>query len=415
MISVVVLALVFILLITRQIGNFKLQIWQIMTLGALTVLMLGEISLKEAINVIDWEVILFLFSMFIIGVTLERSGYLAHLTYNFFKKAKTVEELFLYMLFVFGISSAVFMNDTIAIIGTPVVILISKKYKINLKMLLITLAFAVTIGSVFSPIGNPQNFIVATQAGIKNPFLIFIKYLFVPTIINLFLTFFIIKMTFGSHFLEGELKHSQEPIKNRSLAVLAKVSIYLLLILVSLKIIVAVLRPDIEIRLVFITLIAALPILIFSNQRIKILKRVDWSTLLFFASMFVLMGSVWKSGFFQRILFSLKINFTSLFSIMGISVVLSQLISNVPLVMLYLPMLKNLAVTTKQFMALAASSTIAGNLTILGAASNIIIIHTAERKLKTHHILSFFEFFKIGIVVTTVNVLVYLIYLYIIP
>ncbi len=307
------------------------------------------------------------------------------------------------------------MNDTIAIIGTPVVILISKKYKINLKMLLITLAFAVTIGSVFSPIGNPQSFVVASQSGMKNPFLVFIKYLFIPTIINLFLTFLAIKIIFSNQLLEGELKHSQEPIKNHSLAILSKVSVYLLVSLVLLKILIAVLRPDIEIKLVLITLIAALPILIFSNQRIKILRKVDWSTLLFFASMFVLMDAVWKSGFFQKVLFSLKINFTSLLSIMKVSVILSQLISNVPLVALYLPMLKSLNVTTKQFMALAASSTIAGNLTILGAASNIIIIHTAERKLKTHHILSFFEFFKIGIVVTSLNILVYLINLYIIP
>ncbi len=100
MISIVVLVLVFVLLITRQIGNFKLKIWQIMSLGALAVLVSGEISLKEALKAIDWQVILFLFSMFVIGVALERSGYLAHLIYKIFKKAKTIEELLLYVLFI---------------------------------------------------------------------------------------------------------------------------------------------------------------------------------------------------------------------------------------------------------------------------------------------------------------------------
>lgn len=87
------------------------------------------------------------------------------------------------------------------------------------------------------------------------------------------------------------------------------------------------------------------------------------------------------------------------------SVVLSQFISNVPLVALYLPMLNNLGATTKELMALAAGSTIAGNLSILGAASNVIIIQNAEKK--AGETLTFWEFVKIGVPVTIINVFVY--------
>jgi Na+/H+ antiporter NhaD/arsenite permease-like protein len=92
-----------------------------------------------------------------------------------------------------------------------------------------------------------------------------------------------------------------------------------------------------------------------------------------------------------------------------ISVLLSQLISNVPLVALYLPMLNLAGASAKEMMALAAGSTVAGNLFIVGAASNVIIIQNAEKK--SGETLTFLEFAKIGIPLTTINVFVYWLFL----
>jgi Na+/H+ antiporter NhaD/arsenite permease-like protein len=90
---------------------------------------------------------------------------------------------------------------------------------------------------------------------------------------------------------------------------------------------------------------------------------------------------------------------------MGTSIVLSQFISNVPLVALYLPVLMQLGANSKELVALAAGSTIAGNLSILGAASNVIIIQNAEQK--SGETLTFWEFIKIGVPLTAINALVY--------
>lgn len=414
MLAIVVLFFVFVLIAVRQIGDLKLKIWQVMLLGALAVILTGNISFKDAIKSINFEVIIFLFSMFVIGAGLERSGYLAHITYKFFKRAKTVDQLFLYILFIMGLASSILMNDTIAIIGTPVMLLLSKKYEVPAKILLLSLAFAVTIGSVTTPIGNPQNFIIATNVHLGNSFLIFLKYLFIPTIVNLFFSFLILKLFFKKEFRKVKISdHSQRPIKDHQLSFLSKISIYLLLVLIILKVIFSVIKPELDIKLVYITTISCLPILIFSRKRIKILRSVDYPTLIFFASMFILMEAVWRTGFFQKIFFNSKFNVVSLPVIMFSSIILSQFISNVPLVALYLPMIKNLS-DVKTFMILAASSTIAGNLTILGAASNIIIIHTAETKLKQHNIIKFTEFFKVGSILTLINAIVYLVFIYII-
>jgi len=404
-IPIIILIIVFVLIAIRQIGSIKLQIWQIMLFGAIAVLITGQISPKDALKSINLDVMIFLFSMFVIGVALEESGYLSHLSYKIFKKAKNTNKLLLLILFVMGFASALLMNDTLAIIGTPMVLLLAKKHKINPKALLIALAFAITIGSVTSPIGNPQNFLIATQGKINNPFLIFLQYLFVPTLINLCAAFLLIKLFYKEQFNNNSLNHSPEPIKDKKLAFLSKISLVLLLSLIFMKIIISFFNPKIDFKLIYITVIASLPILFFSRKRISIIKKVDWHTLIFFASMFVLMESVWQTGFFQSIITASNINILSIPIILAVSVLLSQLISNVPLVALYLPMLSHAGATTKEMMALAAGSTIAGNLLILGAASNVIIIQNAERK--SGETITFLEFARIGIPMTIVNILIY--------
>ncbi len=405
MVSIIVLLVVFVLIAVRQIGRFRLQIWQAMLLGALTVLLTGQISPAEALKAINLDVILFLFGMFVVGQALEESGYLSHLSSRLFGRAKTVDSLLLLILFGTGLLSAFLMNDTLAIIGTPVMLQIAKKTGIRPKLLLLSLAFSVTIGSVMSPIGNPQNLLVAINGNIPNPFITFLCYLAVPTLINLFLAYFILKFFYRGQLKNEPLNYSADPIVDPGLARLSKISLIIIVILVLAKITTSLLGLGIDFRLTYIALAAALPIILLSPRRLGIIRRIDWTTLIFFAAMFVLMRSVWDSVYFQNIIADLHLNLQSIGIIMGVSIVLSQLISNVPLVALYLPVLSHLGAAAKEMMALAAGSTIAGNFSILGAASNVIIIQNAEKK--AGETLTFWEFVRIGIPLTAVNTLVY--------
>lgn len=104
-------------------------------MGQLLFLVTGQISITNAIESINLEVIFFLFSMFLIGVALEDSGYLSYLTYKIFKKAKNTNQLLLLILFIIGFTSALLMNDTLAIVGTPAILLLAKKHNINPKSL----------------------------------------------------------------------------------------------------------------------------------------------------------------------------------------------------------------------------------------------------------------------------------------
>ena len=404
-ISIIILAIVFVLIAIRKIGNIKLQIWQIMLFGAIAVLVTGQITPLDALKSINLDVLLFLFGMFAIGQALEDSGYLSHLSYKLFKHAKSIDKTILFILFGFGFLSAFLMNDTMAIIGTPVVLILAKKQNVNAKLLLLTLAFAITIGSVMSPIGNPQNLLIAINGNIPNPFITFLKYLFIPTLINLFLAYIILKLFFKSEFKTCIFQHEQEPIKDKKMAFFTKISFILVIILVIVKIIIVMLGLPIDFRLTYIALVGMLPIIVGSSKRVNIVKQIDWFTLIFFAAMFVLMQSVWNSGFFQTIIHDTNADVLSIPFILFISILLSQFISNVPLVALYLPLLLQTGAKTTEMIALAAGSTIAGNFFILGAASNVIIIQNAEKK--AGETLTFLEFAKIGIPLTIVNTLVY--------
>ncbi len=404
-IPVLTLAIVFLLIAVRQVGNIKLQIWQVMLAGAVIVILTGQIPLDVAWHAVNFDVMLFLFGMFVVGQALEESGYLSHLSYKYFKRATTIDGLMLLVLFGAGFASAFLMNDTLAIIGTPVVLLLAKKHQMSPKTLLLALCFAVTIGSVMSPIGNPQNLLIALNGNFGDPFVTFFRWLFIPTVINLILCHAILRRFYPADFHDAELKHSQEPIRDKELAFLARVSLRVVLLFIGMKILNVVLALNVDFRLTTIALAGAFSILVGSRRRFEILRRVDWHTLVFFAAMFVLMESVWRSGFFQGMLAGLNIPITSVEMILGVSTLLSQCISNVPLVALYQPMLMHAGASVRELMALAAASTIAGNMLILGAASNVIVIQNAEKK--AHETITFLEFAKIGIPLTFMNLVVY--------
>lgn len=405
-ISTIALALVLLLIAIRQLGEFKLQIWQIMLLGALLVLLSGEISPIDAASAINPDVMIFLAGMFVIGEAMRESGYLFHLFNRIFCRAKNLDQLLLLILFAMGFLSALLMNDTLAIIGTPLMLYLAQALRISPKLLLLTLAFAVTTGSAMSPIGNPQNLLIAINGSLTNPFLVFFQYLFIPTVANLVLAYLLLRLFYKSQFQQTAIEIPKECISDPTLANISRISIILLLILILAKVLAVTVQSSQHFSLTYIAIFSALPVILFSSRRWEIMKHIDWCTLVFFAAMFVLMDSVWRSGFFQSMMEESSLGFGSIPVILALSVFLSQIISNVPFVALFQPLLIN--PSARDLMALAAGSTIAGNLFILGAASNVIIIQNAEKSGET---LTFLDFARVGVPLTALNVFVYWIFL----
>jgi Na+/H+ antiporter NhaD/arsenite permease-like protein len=405
-IAVIVLAAVFLLIAVRQAGGFTLRIWQIMLGGALAVLLTGQIAPLDALWAINKDVMVFLFGMFVVGEAMVDSGYLSCMANRLFSRAKNPEQVVIFILFGMGMLSAVLMNDTVAIIGTPLVLGLATKWKISPRLLLLSLAMAITTGSVMSPIGNPQNLLVAVNSGMASPFMTFAVWLLIPTLISLAAAFIVLRLFDAREFAARTVEPDVDIVCDNSLFFLTKCSLAIIFVLAAVNIVSTLAGTTMPITLSLIAICAAAPVLLFSPRRWGILRAIDWSTLVFFAALFVLMESVWQTGFFQSFVGGDGI--TSVPMILATSVIISQFISNVPFVALFQPMIMQAGGTTAQLMALAAGSTLAGNLTILGAASNIIIIQNAEKSGET---LTFFEFARIGIPITIIQVVIYWVWL----
>lgn len=408
-IPIIVLGVIFLLIAFRQFFFVQFGLWQIFILAAMLLILLGQITPLQALNALNYDVLAFLLGLFIIGKALEQSGLLEHALARLWPTIKTVDRLILLILFGAGLLSAVFMNDTLAIIGVPLILIITNKRQALQVPLLLTLAFAVTIGSVLSPIGNPQNLIIATHGHLPNPLIDFLYYLTLPTLINFVIAFMVIKWFFKKElalgFGEVTLKSHIEHKPLAKLCLISSIAFFTLLII---KIMIDFIFHKHFLSFGLIAILASMPILLGSKQRIAIIKHIDWQTLLFFVGLFVVMQSVWQTGVIQQYAHQSSFNLTHIGSILTISTLLSQVISNVPLVSLYLPILTQHGATHLATIALAAGSTIAGNLTIIGAASNVIIIESYQKQ--TGKLISFWTFLKVGGPLTLLNVLGYYLY-----
>jgi Na+/H+ antiporter NhaD/arsenite permease-like protein len=201
---------------------------------------------------------------------------------------------------------------------------------------------------------------------------------------------------------------------------LAKISITILLVTIAGFIISEILHflEILNFSLSAIAMLGASAIYALSRERVEIVKKVDYSVLVFFGGMFVVTSALWSSGAVS-ILFTNYIpppnpsdltQSTAVISVASLGI--SQLLSNVPFVALYNFVMIDNGFTGQhvdQWVMLAAASTIAGNLTILGAASNIIIIEAAESR--GVYAFTFLEFFKVGSIITAANIIVYYLFI----
>jgi len=407
-IPLAVVVLVFLAIAIRQVGRYTLRIWQIMLAGALVVLLTGSISPAQALSAISPDVMLFLFGMFVVGEGLQASGYLSHLAHRLFSRAATYDRLLLLLILSFGLLSALLMNDTLAIVGTPLVIAVARRNGIPARILLLALAFAVTTGSVLSPIGNPQNLLIAVDGPVANPFVTFLVALALPTLVSLALCYGILRWLDPGDFVHRACSVDAGAVTDPALARLSQLSLGLILLLIGVMVATFTLGIPAGFSLPLIALLAALPLLLGSPRRWELVKRVDWPTLVFFAAMFVLMESVWTTGFFQDLVGRAgpSLSHTGVILLLGITV--PQFLSNVPFVALVLPLIGSGGGSPAPLLALAAGSTIAGNLSILGAASNVIIIQNAERQGET---LTFRDFIRAGVPLTLLQAGVYWVFL----
>lgn len=398
--SLPVSAAIFALIAAREWLPAWLKIWHVMLAGAVVLLATGEIAPRDALAAIDWNVIAYLFAVFSIGAGLYQSG-VSHTIAGRLARLRSPTGLIAAFVFTFAGISMVLTNDAAAIIGTPIAFVLAAHARIDAKPLLIGLCIAVTIGSMATPIGNPQNLLVATSGRLQTPLWTFLGWLLVPTLALLALSVW-------------WLARAVRPAAGNTAAIAARrvetgertwpavASAALLAALVVIGSLAETLGAGPSVPLGLIACAAAVPTYLFCRHRLAVLRDTDWATLIFFVAMFVVTGALVESGSIQTLLGGARDHLGEPLVAAAVSFVGSQLFSNVPLVDMYLKL--SPTDETATLMMLAAISTLAGNVFVISAASNVIVVQQADRLGGPS--ITFTEFTKAVLPIGIISVLV---------
>jgi Na+/H+ antiporter NhaD/arsenite permease-like protein len=357
--------------------------------GAAALVAVGAITQEQAFAAIDLGTLILLGSMMVINVNLQMSGFFNLITARVITLARSPRVLLALIIAAAGVLSAVFLNDTICVMITPLVVDVTLRLKRDPIPYLIGLAVATNIGSVATITGNPQNIIIGSASHI--PYGVFLAHLAPVALAGMVVAWGMIVLTFRSEF-RGRLETVELPPIRPYPPLLRRA----LLVVIGLM----------------IAFLAGLPItsaaavaagcLLISRVRPGKLLAIDWSLLAFFAGLFVVTGAIEVTGLSGR-LFELAAPVLrggiAPFSVA--TAALSNVVSNVPAVLLLRPEVAGMANPELGWLTLAMASTLAGNLTLLGSAANLIV---AELAAKQGVKLSFMAYLRAGVPITVITI-----------
>lgn len=365
-------------------------------IGAVAMLAFSVVSFEEAVSFIDFNTIFLLLGMMIVVAALKFDGFFGLITEKTLQFANSRLKLLIGVVFITGIASAFLVNDAVVLIFTPIIISICQRVKINPLPYLIAEILSSNIGSVMTITGNPQNMLIGLNSGIS--YVDFLLKLFPISLVGLVLCIFAVRLIYRKEFRDKSKLSYVASDKYNVRDMYSSIIVFVLVVLAFFF------GKLLGLSIAVIALAGASLIILFGKHKPeKLIKDVDWVLLLFFASLFIVVGAVQKVGLLDSILnIGLEESLTGLISIHSISLVLSQVLSNVPYTVLMLPLM-NVVDNETLWLALASASTLAGNATIIGAMANIIVIESADRfGVK----IGFWEFFKSGIIITILTFIV---------
>lgn len=355
--------------------------------GATALVAMGSISLEDAYASVDGDTIAVLLAMMIVNANLRIAGFFGIVADWLLHRARGQRTLLLLLMVVAGLLSALFLNDTIVLVMTPLVLEVVLAFRVNPIPYLMGLATAANIGSVGAITGNPQNILIGASSGI--PFVEFSAALMPVALGGLVVGWLVICLVYRDD-MRTALSVAAPPLRPRVHRPLLRKGILAVIVLVIL------LLAGVPIALA--ALAGASLLLITRRLRPeRVFREIDWSLLVFFAGLFVVTGAIeaqWGEELFKTVL---PLADAGTAALTGVAVVLSNLVSNVPAVLLFLPFVDQLGNPEHVWLTLAVATTLAGNLTLLGSVANLIVAESAAR----HNVrLSFAEYLKAGVPVT---------------
>jgi Na+/H+ antiporter NhaD/arsenite permease-like protein len=363
--------------------------------GAAAMLACGVLTVPEAARAVDWETIALLFGMMAVVAYLRLSGFFALATDGIAARFSEPLPLLTVTIGLSGVLSAFLVNDVVCVALTPLVLHLCRCLNRPAIPYLVGLATASNVGSVATITGNPQNIIIGSLSGIS--YLRFAARLAPIAGIGLVLNFAVVALIYRKALVASpdEAPIGDEERRPRVHRGLLIKSVAVTLVTIALFF---AGRP-----IAMVALVAAAVMMLGRVRPEKVYRAIDWPLLVMFAGLFIVVHAfevnVVHTWGLER-WYALRESPVVLVS--GLSVVLSNLVSNVPAVLLFRPLIEVMPQKELAWLALAMSSTLAGNLTVLGSVANLIVVENARRAGTD---LGFFEYLKVGVPLTILTTL----------
>ena len=363
-------------------------------IGAVLMVITGSLSRSEASAAIDFSTLAVLFGLMVLLTMLMQSGLPASLAFKALRRCRTPRKLLALVVLSSGVGSALMLNDTVCLLGTPLLLQVTAQAGLRPLPFLLALATSANIGSVMTLTGNPQNIIIGNASDWT--WSAFALRMVPIGLLALAANWLILMLFYRRSLTPASMpwpsSESTIPVQ-RDLAV-KSVCVFTGLIIAFL------LGVPMDVS----CLSAATLLLVWANRPPReALEKVDWSLLLFFAGLFVVVQGFVKAeshlleSWIHYLGIQVDLRTISLFSI-G-SLLGSNLFSNVPFVIIVSHWVRQMSDPQFVWLLLALTSTFAGNLTLFGSVANVIVAQGAQPSVN----LRFRDFLLAGIPITLVT------------
>ena len=398
------------------IASEKINRIAIVLFGAALMLAIGASDFEKAFyshdTGIDWNVIFLLLGMMIIVSIIHRTGLFEYLAIKAaqFSKGDPKKSL-VYLAILTAVASAMLDNVTTILLAIPMTFVVCKKLSVTPVPFILVQVFASNIGGAATLIGDPPNIIIASKAGLSFnwflthmlPLVVVVLIVMLPVWVFMFRSSLVNSPADKESIMKLDANQFLQDTK-----LLKKSLLVLTLVLIAFA-----LHTVTHMEPAVIALFGAGVLVAISGLKPKdYLPEVEWSTLVFFMGLFIMVGALVNVGALAKFAEFLKDQFggnlaTASYSILGISAVLSGIVDNIPYVASMVPVVSELnaaigaANPNALWTALAFGADFGGNATIIGASANVVAIGLAKRQGIE---ISFWQFAKYGIITTLISV-----------
>jgi Na+/H+ antiporter NhaD/arsenite permease-like protein len=387
----IIFALTYVVIAARRLSLLPIGRPAGALLGAVLMVAVGAVTPEESYQAVDHNTILLLFGMMILTAYLEKAAFFGWVTAKILKLVRTPWALLWSVALLSGLLSAFLVNDAVCLFLTPILVSVCMRARLPFGPYLIGLATSANIGSAATLVGNPQNMIIGSLSGF--PFPEFMLYAGPAACIGLVINIALL-WVYYKRKLPVAFSEPKEPL------VMDLDTRRVGFVLLIIGFVVAGFFAGFHLG--YTTLAGALVLIVADRKDTRdVFTRVDWSLLVFFCSLFIVVEGLAKTGVVERLWSSTAPSLSfhrlgGLAMFTGLMTLGSNLVSNVPMVLLTGPHLGELGPERAGWVLLAFTTTVAGNFTLIGSVANIIVAEGA----KDRYSLGFFEYLRFGLVST---------------